>query len=58
MIMVGDNPGGRERVQITPESSPNINGPKSGGPIVLEFRPKGIVKPIQTAIDNQEIIIR
>jgi len=28
MIMVGDNPGGRERVQITPESSPNINGPQ------------------------------
>jgi hypothetical protein len=26
MIMVGDNPGGRERVQVTPESSPNING--------------------------------
>jgi hypothetical protein len=28
MIMVGDNPGGRERVQVTPLSSPNINGPK------------------------------
>jgi hypothetical protein len=26
MIMVGDNPGGRERVQVTPLSSPNING--------------------------------
>jgi len=31
MIMVGDNPGGRERVQVTPESSPNINGPQGGG---------------------------
>ena len=30
MIMVGDNPGGRERVQVTPLSSPNINGPQSG----------------------------
>jgi len=27
-IMVGDNPGGRELVQVTPLSSPNINGPK------------------------------
>lgn len=31
MIMVGDNPGGRERVSVTPESSPNYNGPQSGG---------------------------
>lgn len=31
MIMVGDNSGGRERVQVTPLSSPNINGPKGGG---------------------------
>jgi hypothetical protein len=30
LIMVGDNPGGRERVQITPLSSPNISGPNSG----------------------------
>ena len=30
MIMVGDNPGGRERVQVTPMSSPNINGPQGG----------------------------
>ncbi len=28
MIMVGDNPGGRVRVQVTPLSSPNINGPQ------------------------------
>lgn len=27
-IIVGDNPGGQERVEITPLSSPNINGPK------------------------------
>jgi hypothetical protein len=31
MIMVGDNPGGRERVQITPTSSPNLEGPRGGG---------------------------
>lgn len=35
LIMVGDNPGGRERVQVTPQSSPNYNGPQGG--IVLQF---------------------
>ena len=30
MIIVGDNAGGRERVQVTPLSSPNINGPQEG----------------------------
>jgi len=30
MIMVGENPGGLERVQVTPLSSPNINGPQGG----------------------------
>ena len=30
LIMVGDNPGGRERVQITPLSSPNISGTQPG----------------------------
>lgn len=31
MIMVGDNPGGRERVSVTPTSSPNYAGPQSQG---------------------------
>jgi hypothetical protein len=31
LIMVGDNPGGRERVAVTPESSPNYAGPQGGG---------------------------
>lgn len=31
MILVGDNPGGRERVSVTPESSPNYAGPQGGG---------------------------
>lgn len=35
LIMVGDNPGGRERVQITPTSSPNVNGPQ--GSVVINF---------------------
>lgn len=30
MIMVGDNPGGKERVQVTPLGSPNVNGPQGG----------------------------
>ena len=28
MMMVGDNPGGQERVSVTPLSSPNIEGPQ------------------------------
>jgi hypothetical protein len=31
MLLVGDNPTGRERVQVTPIGSPNINGPHPGG---------------------------
>jgi hypothetical protein len=29
VLIVGDNPGGRERVQVTPLSSPNVEGPSS-----------------------------
>lgn len=35
LIMVGDNPGGRERVQITPTSSPNYEGPQGGTTFVI-----------------------
>ena len=35
MIMVGDNPGGQERVQISPLSSPNIDGPQ--GSVNISF---------------------
>jgi hypothetical protein len=31
LIVVGDNPGRRERVQVTPLSSPNYDGPRGGG---------------------------
>ena len=32
LIMVGDNPSGKERVQVTPlGGDPNINGPQGGG---------------------------
>ena len=34
MIQVGDNPGGRERVQVTPLSSPNIAGPQETHQVV------------------------
>jgi hypothetical protein len=34
-IIVGDNPGGQERVQVTPLSSPNIDGPQGGGAITV-----------------------
>jgi len=36
-ITVGDNPGGRERVQVTPLSSPNFNGPKNNSNINITF---------------------
>ena len=35
MLMVGDNPGGRERVQVTPLSSSNIAGPQGGASVVV-----------------------
>ena len=37
VIMVGDNPGGRERVQVTPLSSPNIDGPSGGNTVNVVF---------------------
>ena len=37
MIMVGDNPGGRERVQVTPLSSPNVAGPNNSGTVNVKF---------------------
>lgn len=58
LMLVGDNPGGRERVTITPEGSANINGPKSTSTLILEIQPRGLIKPMQTLINNQEIIIR
>ena len=36
MMLVGDNPGGRERVQVTPLSSPNLEGPQSSG-VTVQF---------------------
>ena len=55
MIMVGDNPGGRERVQVTPLSSPNINGPQGSitlnisAPLVDETVVESIIPAIEKA---------
>ena len=55
MIMVGDNPGGQERVQVTPLSSPNINGPQGGitlnisAPLVDETVVDSIIPAIEKA---------
>jgi len=55
MMMVGDNPGGRERVQVTPIGSPNIEGPQGGitlnisAPLVDETVIDTIIPAIQKA---------
>tara|TARA_Y100000593_G_scaffold49471_1_gene93206 strand:+ start:28579 stop:30207 length:1629 start_codon:yes stop_codon:yes gene_type:complete len=37
-LLVGDNPGGKELVQVTPLSSPNINGPRGGNNITVNVQ--------------------
>ena len=37
-LLVGDNPGGREHVQVTPLSSSNINGPRGGNHITVNVQ--------------------
>ena len=55
IIAVGDNPGGRERVQVTPLSSPNIDGPQGGitinisAPLVDETVVDSIIPAIEKA---------
>ncbi len=55
MMLVGDNPGGRERVQVTPIGSPNIEGPQGGitlnisAPLVDETVIDTIIPAIQKA---------
>ena len=50
LIKVGDNVGGAERVQITPLSSPNIDGPQ--GSVNITFN-----SPIMSADHTEEVII-
>jgi len=58
MMLVGDNPGGRERVQVEPLSSPNISGPKGGitlnisAPLVDETVIDTIIPAIEKAQRN------
>ena len=55
MIMVGDNPGGQERVRVDPISSPNLNGSGSGitlnisAPLVDETVVDSIIPAIKKA---------
>ena len=37
MLLVGDNPGQREKVEVTPLSSPNVSGPGGSNPINISF---------------------
>ena len=63
MIMVGDNPGGRERVQVTPLSSPNAAGPQgvsqvtvnvSGNVMTQEFVEGELAEQIREAVRRGE----
>tara|TARA_R100000149_G_C5874505_1_gene138256 strand:- start:41 stop:1720 length:1680 start_codon:yes stop_codon:yes gene_type:complete len=63
MIMVGDNPGGRERVQVTPLSSPNINGPQGGitvnisAPLVDQSVVESIIPAINSAVRENRAVL-
>ena len=58
LMMVGDNPGGQERVQITPLSSPNMEGPQgdgivvnvSGNVLTQDFVDNDLAEAIKTSI--------
>lgn len=55
-IIVGDNPGGVERVQVTPISSPNINGPQGGSNITIQVYDQsgGLVEATRSKIRSGE----
>lgn len=57
MIMVGDNPGGRERVSVTPVSSPNINGPGQMVHVTFNVGSRLLYDDFSRATANGEIII-
>lgn len=56
-IMVGDNPGGRERVSVTPVSSPNVNGPEQMIHVTFNLGSRLLYDDIGRATANGEIII-
>lgn len=55
-IIVGDNAGGVERVQVTPISSPNINGPQGGSNITIQVYDQsgGLVEATRSKIRSGE----
>lgn len=54
LVMVGDNPGGQERVQVTPLTSPNINGPRTiiSAPLILQIDSGPIYEGLLVASEN------
>ena len=53
-ILVGDNPGGREHVQVTPLSSPNVNGPQGGATTIhLSFDDAGLRDLVRVRINDE-----
>ena len=55
-ILVGDNPGGRERVTVEPLSSSNINGPQTGGTrIIINLEGKVLADFTTAACRNGDI---
>lgn len=57
MIMVGDNPGGRERVSVTPVSSPNVNGPGQMIHVTFILGSRVLYDDISRATENGELMI-
>ena len=57
IIRVGENPGGRERVQVTPISSPNINGPGQMIHVTFNMGSRMMYDDIHRATENGELII-
>ena len=58
LLMVGDNPGGRERVSVEPLSSPNVNGPDDG-PLYVQINLDGreISKFVTKAARSGQILV-
>lgn len=57
LIAVGDNPGGREQVDITPLSSPNMRGPGGMFHITWIMDSRVVLDIVQAGSENGELII-
>lgn len=60
LLMVGDNPGGVEKVSVEPVSSPNYNGPSRAISVPIEIYLDGrvIYQGVEEAIENNVIKIK